>query len=71
MSTTKPTVDDFLPILTRTEKRMMGISKLLDYSGRLLIVNSILSALPTFYMCTLKVPASIIEQIDKYRKHEL
>jgi hypothetical protein len=28
-----------------------------------------MSALPTFYMCALKIPISIFEQIDKYRKH--
>jgi hypothetical protein len=33
------------------------------------MVNSVLSALPTFYMCTLKLPPSIVKQIDKYRKH--
>lgn len=71
LGTTKPTVDEFMPILTRIERRLMGLNKLLSYSGRLLMVNSVLSSLPTFYMCTLKLPASIIDQIDKYRKHEL
>lgn len=71
LGTTKPTVTNFLPILTRIEKRLMGLNKLLTYSGRLLMVNSVISALPTFYMCTLKIPASIIEQVDKYRKHGL
>lgn len=71
LGTTKPSVTEFLPILTRIEKRMMGINKLLSYDGRLLMVNSVLSSLPTFYMCTLQLPASIIDQIDKYKKHEL
>lgn len=68
---TKSTVDEFLPMLNRIERRMMGLNKLLHYSGRLILVNSVLSALPTFYMCTLPVPVSIIEQIDKYRMHYL
>lgn len=71
LGTTKPLVQDFLPMVNRIEKRVMGLSKLLTYSGRLLMVNSVLSALPTFYTCTLKIPVTIIEQIDKYRKHEL
>lgn len=71
LGTTKPTVMDFFPILTRIEKRLMGINKLLNYSGRLLMVNSVLSALPTFYMCTLRISSSIIKQIDRYRMHEL
>jgi hypothetical protein len=32
-------------------------------------VNSALSALPTFYRCSLKIPPQIIKQIDVYRKH--
>jgi hypothetical protein len=47
----------------------MGLNKLLSYQGRLILVNSILSALATFYMCTFKMPMSILEQVDKYRKH--
>lgn len=35
------------------------------------MVNSVLSALPTFYMCTLPLPAPVIEQVDKYRMHSL
>jgi hypothetical protein len=33
------------------------------------MVNSILSSLPTFFMCSIKVPIEILNQIDKYRKH--
>jgi hypothetical protein len=29
----------------------------------------VFSALPTFFMCTLKIPSSIIKKIDIYRKH--
>lgn len=66
LGTTKPIVSNFLPILTRVEKRLIVLNKLLTYSRRLLMVNSVVSALPTFYMCTLKVPATILKQIDKY-----
>jgi hypothetical protein len=48
---------------------MIGISRLLTYAGRLIMVNSVLSALPTFYLGTLKVLVSVLYQIDKYRKH--
>jgi hypothetical protein len=47
----------------------MGLNKLLNYQGRLILVKSILSAMPTFYMCAFKIPISILEQVDKYRKH--
>lgn len=64
-------MDEFMPIFNKIERRMMGMNKLMSYSGRLLMVNSVLSSLPTFYMCTLLLPGPIIEQVDKYRKHWL
>jgi hypothetical protein len=69
LGTTRPSVDEYLPLLNKIEKRMIGISSLLTYAGGLIMVNSVLSALPTFYLGTLKVPVSVLHQIDKYRKH--
>jgi hypothetical protein len=57
-----------MPILTRIEKRLTGLASLTSYSGRLTLVNSVLSALPTFYMCSLELPMEIIDQINKYRR---
>jgi hypothetical protein len=35
------------------------------------MVNTVISSLPTFYMSSIKLPPTIIKQIDKYRKHTL
>lgn len=69
LGTTKPTLQEFSPLLTRIERRLSGISKFLSYNGRLIMVNSVLSTLPTFYVCSLKIPPQVIKQIDVYRKH--
>lgn len=69
LGTTNPALSDFLPVLTRNEKKLMVLNKLLTYPERLLIVNIVISALPAFYLCTLKVPATIIKHIDRYRMH--
>jgi hypothetical protein len=69
LGTTKPSVEEFSPLLTRIEKRLTRISKFLSYDGRLIMVNSVLSTLPTFYMCSLKLPPQVIKQIDIYIKH--
>lgn len=61
LGTTRPVVQDFLPILIRMEKHLMGISKFLSYSGRLILVNSVYSAMPTFYMCAMKIPLEILD----------
>lgn len=69
LGTTKPTIQEYSPLLNRIEKRLSGVSKFLSYHGRLILVNSVFSALPTFYMCGLKIPPQVIKQIDVYRKH--
>jgi hypothetical protein len=65
----KPKLQQFLPLIQRIENRLSCTSNFLSQAGRLELVNSVFSALPTFFMCTLKIPSSIIKQIDIYRKH--
>jgi hypothetical protein len=69
LGTTKPCFQDFMPLLFRVEKRLIGIATFASYSGRLTLVNIVLLALPTFYMCVLELPVEIINQINKYRRH--
>lgn len=69
LGTTKPSIQEFTPLLNRIERRLSGFSRLLSYDGRLILVNSVMTALPTFYMCSLKLPPQVIKQIDIYRKH--
>lgn len=71
LGVTRPSVTEFMLILTRVEKHLMGISRMLTYAGRLILVNLVYSSMPTFYMCSLKIPIEILEQLDKYRKHGL
>jgi len=69
LGTTRPFVQYFSPLICRIERRLSGISKMLSYQGRLILANSVFSALSTFYICSLQIPPSLIEQIDKYWKH--
>jgi hypothetical protein len=69
LGTTKPKVVDFLPLVSKCERRLVSISKFLSQAGRLQMTNVVLSALPTFHLCTFKVHKTVIKQIDKYRKH--
>jgi hypothetical protein len=66
--TTRPTIQEFKPLMSRIESRLNGISMLLSYQGRLILVNTVFSAMPSFYMSSLQTP-HIFKQIDKYRKH--
>jgi hypothetical protein len=71
LGTTKPTIQEFMPLLTRIEKRLMGITPLASYAGRLTLYNSVISSLPTDFMSLVQLPINIIEQINKYRRHYL
>jgi hypothetical protein len=66
---TKPKVDDFMPLVTRCERRLVSTSLFLTQAGRLQITNSVFSSLPTFYMSTFHLHVTVREQIDKFRKH--
>lgn len=44
---------------------------ILTHGGKLILVNSVLTSLSTFLMSTMKLHATVIKQIDKYRKHLL
>jgi hypothetical protein len=48
---------------------LSNTSIFLTQGGKLEMVNSVLSSLATFYMCSIKVPISILEQVDKYQRH--
>jgi hypothetical protein len=65
----KPQVKDYAPLICRIERRLSATSQFLSYVGRLQLVNSVISSLPTYYMCFLKLPLTVIEIIDKHRKN--
>jgi hypothetical protein len=58
-----------LPLVHRVERILISIAMFLTQGGKLLMVNSVLSSLPTFYMSVVKVPIEILNQIDRYRWH--
>jgi len=49
---TKPKVAEFLPLVSRCEKRLTCTAAILSQAGRLEVTNSIFTALPMFFMCT-------------------
>jgi hypothetical protein len=69
LSMNKPTIQDYLSLVHRIERRLISTSKFLSQEGKLQMVNSVLSSLATFYMCSIKVPLTILKQVDKYRCH--
>lgn len=69
LSHTRPSVVDFWPLVSKCERRLGTFSNFLSDAGRLEMTNAVLTALPTFAMCSFILPKTFIKQIDKYRKH--
>jgi hypothetical protein len=65
----KPLIQDYQPLLNKCESRLGCISTFLSQAGRLEVTNAVLSALPTFYMCTLELPKTVIKRIDTFRRN--
>lgn len=69
LNLTKPSVANFWPLVSKCERRLVNFLAFLNEAGRLQLVNAVLTALPTFTMCTIMLPKTVIKQIDKFRKH--
>jgi hypothetical protein len=65
LGTTKPCVEHYAPLMDRVERQLTGISSMLTHDGRLQLVNSVISSLPTFTTCSVMVPIEVLEFVDK------
>ena len=68
MGMTKPSFEDLTPLMDRVERRLAACSSLLSYSGRLEMVDSVITPTVTYAMCSIKLPVGVIENIDRARK---
>jgi hypothetical protein len=68
MGTTKPRMEDLTPLMDRVERRLNACSSFLSYSGRLEMLNFVLSSTVTYAMCYIKLPIGVIDNIDRIRK---
>ncbi|KAG8052070.1 hypothetical protein GUJ93_ZPchr0001g31242 [Zizania palustris] len=60
---TKPRFRDFGSLIEKVERRLS--TSWLSMAGHLQIANSVLSALPTYVMCTFKLPVKVIQTTTK------
>jgi hypothetical protein len=65
----KPRMEHMLPLVTKVERKLLVCSQFLETAGKLELVNSVLSSLPSFYMSTISLYQGIIDQLDKYKRH--
>lgn len=69
LGTTKPTVYDLMPLVDRIERRISATFLMMSYSGRVTVVNSLISSIATFSMCSIQLNPKILEHVEKIRRH--
>lgn len=61
LSHTKPVVADFWLVVSKCERRLSTFYDFLTDAGRLHMTNTVLTAIPTFTMCTYLLPKTVIK----------
>jgi hypothetical protein len=69
LGTTKPSVYDLMPLVDRIERRVSATFLMMSYSGRVTVVNSPISSIATFAMCSIQLNPKILEHVEKIRRH--
>ena len=69
LSSTKLNQADFQPIIDNVDKYLAGwTASLLSKGGRLILLSAVLDSLPTHFMSSILLPASVIHAIDSKRR---
>jgi len=68
VGTTRPKMVDFLPLVDCMERRLTASSCFLNQGGKLQLLNSVISSMPTYYLCSLHIPAGIIKQLERIQR---
>jgi hypothetical protein len=69
LGTTKPTVQELMPLVDRIERKVSASFMLMSYSGRVTLINSLLTSIASFSMCALQLHPKILELVEKIRRH--
>lgn len=69
LCTTKLHNSDYIPLIAKCDKYLAGWKgRLLSKGGHLVLINSVLSAVPVYHMCSLPLPKGVIAAIDRRRR---
>lgn len=69
LSPTRLLVSDYAPLIAAFDKYLSGWrARLLSAGGRLVLTNAVLGSLAAYYMCSLKLPTTVLEMLDSRRR---
>ena len=69
MGTTKPTLLELMPLVCGIERKLSTALSLLSAGTKLTLVNSTITSMRIYAMCTLKLHPKVIDHIDKLRRY--
>ncbi len=62
MGTSRPTISELMPVVDRIERRLSASSCLLNQGSRLQLLQSVLTSMPIYFICTLLIPQGILRR---------
>lgn len=65
---TKPSVQDLMPLVCKVERKITATLSMMPYDAKLSLVNSVITSLTIFTLCTLRFPPKILDLLDKLRR---
>ena len=65
MGTTRLTVTDLMLLVTSVQRRVPAAASLLDYGSKPTLLNSVVTSLAIYAMCSIKLNPKIIKHLDK------
>ena len=68
VGTTRPKIVDLLPLVDCMERRLTASSCFLTQGGKLQLLNSVISSMPIYFLCSLHIPAGIIKQLERIQR---
>src|SRR4051812_16157132 len=68
MGTTRPMMVYFLAFVESLERILTASSCFLNQGEKLQLMNSIISSLPIYFLCSLHIPAGIIKQLERIQR---
>jgi hypothetical protein len=71
MGTTKQSVEDYAPLVNKIERRITATITWLTMVERATLVGTVVSYVPIYMMCSVKMHVTNLKPIDRAKKHGL
>lgn len=65
MGTTRPTMTDLMPVVDRVERKLSFSLCMMNQGSKLTLLNSLLTSIAIYPMCTIKFRPKLIKHLDK------